>query len=259
MDFFRGIDCGLFTLWCIRIKNAYLPDRCCSCVDRFDETCGCAKKLFESPGIIQVIMPLKEVPLRVGEEPLPEAIAQWLVAGRARIERYWDQFPQKPLPQYIECDFDYVSQALRQCVRSGWIDGRLFCEWGCGFGIVTGVAALLGLDAIGIEAEPFLCEEARRLMAVNGIGAEIWQGNFLPAGAASLADDTDPLVSLTHTIAPAYGKHDMQMSDFALIFVYPWPGEEHFLRAVFHRYARPGALMLQFRGPYHVELYRKTQ
>ncbi len=105
----------------------------------------------------------------------------WRLVGgwaRERIERYWDQFPKKPLPQYIECDFDYVSQALRTCVNHGWIDGQLFCEWGCGFGIVTGVASVLGLDAIGIEAEQFLCEQARKLMAKNGVQAEIWQGIF---------------------------------------------------------------------------------
>lgn len=202
-------------------------------------------------------MTLKQLDLIVDESELPAQVNQWLAAGRERIERYWDQFPKKPLPQYIECDFDYVSQALRTCVNHGWIDGQLFCEWGCGFGIVTGVAAVLGLDAIGIEAEQFLCEQARKLMAKHGVKAEVWQGNFLPAGAHQLAEDTDPLVSLTHRIPAAYHQHDMQLSDFAMVFVYPWPGEEHFLRAVFDRFARPNALMLQFRGPYHVELYRK--
>ncbi|MGN6546634.1 MAG: class I SAM-dependent methyltransferase [Aureliella sp.] len=202
-------------------------------------------------------MSLKQLELEIEDVKLPDAVEAWLAAGRARIERYWDQFPQKPLPQYIECDFDYVSRALAACVAQELNDGNLFCEWGCGFGIVTGVAALLGLDAIGIEAEVFLCAQARELLEQNQVRAEIWQGNFLPLGSAQLAEEDDPLVSLTHKIPPAYQAHDMLLSDFALTFVYPWPGEEHFLRAVFDRFARPGALMLQFRGPYHVELYRK--
>jgi len=203
-------------------------------------------------------MALKQLELEVDERALPEAIEAWLAAGRARIERYWDQFPQKPLPQYIECDFDYVARALAACVDQELTDGNLFCEWGCGFGIVTGAAALLGLDAIGIEAEEFLCEQARLLLNSNQVRAEIWQGNFLPTGSGELAEEDDPLVSLTHKIPAAYQTHDMLLSDFALVFVYPWPGEEHFLRAVFDRFARPGALMLQFRGPYHVELFRKA-
>ncbi len=123
--------------------------------------------------------------------------------------------------------------------------------------MVSGVASLLGLDAVGIEAEEFLCVEARKLLEKCHVPAEVWQGNFLPRGARKLAEDTDPLVSLTHDIAPAYEQFDMALSDFAIVFAYPWPGEEHFLKAVFNRYARPNAVLLMYRGPFQVELYRK--
>lgn len=182
---------------------------------------------------------------------------QWIAASRARIELYWDQFSKQPLPQYVECDFDLVALALYEVVQRDLIDGRMFVEWGCGFAVVTGLAALLGLDAVGIEAEEMLCVEGRLLLANNAISAEIWQGNFLPAGARQLAEDEDPLVSLTHTILPAYAEHQISIDDFALIFAYPWPGEEHFLRLVFDRFARRDALLLMFRGPYQIELYRK--
>ncbi len=204
-------------------------------------------------------MPLVEVDFNVtGDEELPPIVENWLVKARERIERYWDRFKEKPLPQYVECDFDLVARAIQQCVLEELNDGRLFVEWGCGFGVVTGTASLLGLDAVGIEAEEFLCEEARTLFQQAGIEAEVWQGNFLPQRARELAEDEDPLVSLTHTISPAYEMHDMSISDFAVVFAYPWPGEEHFLRHVFARYARRDALLLMYRGPYHVELYRKS-
>ncbi len=202
-------------------------------------------------------MPLRELELVFDEGSHSQAIADWLKAARARIELYWDHFKEKPLPQYIECDFDYVASALRACVEGPFIDGRLFCEWGCGFAVVSGVASLLGLDAVGIEAEEFLCAEARKLLAKCHVSAEVWQGNFLPRGARKLAEDTDPLVSLTHDIAPAYEQFDMALSDFAIVFAYPWPGEEHFLKAVFNRYARQNAVLLMYRGPFQVELYRK--
>jgi hypothetical protein len=203
-------------------------------------------------------MPIREIQLEVSSAELPVVVLEWLKTARARIELYWDRFREKPLPQYVECDFDYVSTALRSCIQQGLIDGKLFCEWGCGFAVVAGVAGLLGLDAIGIEAEEFLCTEARQLLSKANVPAEVWQGNFLPRGAANLADDTDPLVSLTHDLAPAYEQHDMNLSDFAIIFAYPWPGEEHFLKAVFNRFARPNAVMLMYRGPFQVELYRKV-
>ena len=188
----------------------------------------------------------------------PPELQRWLDAARSRLSRYWDQFKEKPLPQYIECDFEYVATALKYCCDQDLIDGRLFVEWGCGFGVVAGVAGLLGLDAIGIEAEEFLCEQARLLLDQEGISAEIWQGNFLPEGARDLAEPEDPLVSLTHYIQSAYEQQDFSLSDFAIVFVYPWPGEEHFLKLVFDRFARRDALLLLYRGPYQIELYRKN-
>jgi hypothetical protein len=203
-------------------------------------------------------MALAEIDVALEEdEPLPTQVVEWIATARERIERYWDSFKHKPLPQYVECDFELVARAIETTCRQGLNDGQLFVEWGCGFGVVTGTAALLGLDAVGIEAEEFLCQESRLLLSHASIPAEIWQGNFLPHRARELADDTDPLVSLTHSIPPAYGQHDMTLGDFAIVFAYPWPGEEHFLRLVFDRFARRNALLLMYRGPYHVELYRK--
>ncbi len=203
-------------------------------------------------------MALLSIALKLPDDAeLPANVADWITRARERIELYWDHFPKEPLPQYVECDFDLVASALWECVDRDLIDGRLFVEWGCGFAVVTGVASLLGLDAVGIEAEEMLCREGRKLFEKNGVEAEIWQGNFLPAGARRLAEDTDPLVSLTHYIPAAYEQHHMSLDDFAIVFAYPWPGEEHFLRVVFDRFSRPGALLLMFRGPYHIELYRK--
>jgi hypothetical protein len=61
-----------------------------------------------------------------------------------------------------------------------------------------------------------------------------------------------------HQIENAYEKHDMELDDYALVFAYPWPGEHHFQQDVFCQYARPGALLLMFLGPYEIELYRKS-
>lgn len=195
--------------------------------------------------------------MEITEQPLEPKVSDWLGAARERLNVYWDKFKEKPLPQYIECDFELVAAAMKHCCDQDLIDGRLFVEWGCGFGVVTGIAGLLGLDAIGIEAEEFLCEEARKLLKLNNVEAEIWQGNFLPEGARQLAEPADPLVSLTHEIASAYEQNDFSLQDFAIVFGYPWPGEEHFLRLVFDRFAREDAILLMYRGPYHVELYRK--
>lgn len=191
-------------------------------------------------------------------DPVPSAeVAGWIAVCRERIQEYWDRFKEKPLPQYVECDFDLVGVAIERCLDRRIPDGNLFVEWGAGFGVVTGIAALLGLDAIGIEAEPFLCEQATELFNKHNVAGEMWQGNFLPRGAGDLAEDADPLVSLTHSIRPAYDTYEMSLSDFSMVFAYPWPGEEHFLRLVFDRFCRPGAILVMYRGPNHVEVYQR--
>lgn len=203
-------------------------------------------------------MPLIELEIELDDErPLPAPLAQWLEKARRRTQLYWDQFAQRPLPQYVECDFEWVVRGLEYCRQQNLLVGNMFVEWGCGFGVVTGAASLLGFEAIGIEVEPFLCEEGRILLASQHIKAEIWQGNFLPGGSRKLAEDTDPLVALSHAATSAYEQNQMGLDDFALIYAYPWPGEEHFLRSVFERYARSKALMLMYRGPYQLELFQK--
>lgn len=203
-------------------------------------------------------MSLQELEIELDDQsPLEDRIQAWLVSSHLRIQKFWDQFPEKPLAQYVECDFDWLARGLQHCLEHQLTDGNLFVEWGCGFGVVTGVASLLGLDAIGIEAEQFLCQEAELLLQQNDIQAEIWQGNFLPGGASRLAIDEDPIVSLSHQCLSAYEAHQMSLDDFAIVYAYPWPGEEHFLKLVFDRYSRPGALLLLYRGPYHLEFYRK--
>jgi hypothetical protein len=202
-------------------------------------------------------MTLSELTFQFDCEELSPELVTWIESSQVWLTAYWDQFAARPLSQYVECDFAYVASALSAIVHQRLNDGNLFVEWGCGLGVITGVASLLGLEAIGIEAEEFLVQEARKLLAEANIPAEIWHGNFLPDGARHLATRHDPVVSLTHDIEPAYVQHGLDLEDFATVFSYPWPGEEHFLKLVFEKYARTKALLVLFRGPYHLELYRK--
>ncbi len=174
------------------------------------------------------------------------------------LQAYWDQWTKKPIEQYVACDFRDVWRALAQLTARKIANGNTFCEWGCGFGIVTGLASQLGWESIGIEAEPFLVEQANRFLSRNRLQGEIVHGNFLPRGSERLAGSQSNHASLFHQVANAYEKHDLELDDYSLVFAYPWPGEHAFLQEVFRHYAGDGALMLMFLGPYEIELYRKT-
>jgi hypothetical protein len=202
-------------------------------------------------------MKLDPIPLHFDwEEPLEPNLERWIVRSEELVQQFWDRWQAKPIEQYVACDFRYVAAALREVLDQKLQNGNLFCEWGCGFGVVTGIASLFGMEAIGIEAEPFLVSEGRKLLKESKIAAELWEGNFLPKGAERLAETQSNHASLFHNIPDAYSQHDLDLDDFGTIFAYPWPGEEHFLREVFRRYARENAILLMFRGPYHIEVYR---
>lgn len=174
------------------------------------------------------------------------------------LQAYWDQWHKRPIEQYVACDFRDVWRALSQLTESGMARGNTFCEWGCGFGIVTGLASQLGWEAVGIEAESFLVEQAKRFMSRNKLAGEILHGNFLPRGSERLARPQTNHASMFHQIPNAYDEHDLGLDDYALVFAYPWPGEHHFQQEVFKHYAGDGALLLMFLGPYEIELFRKV-
>ena len=192
-----------------------------------------------------------------GAEVLPSTEHILQDADRV-LQAYWDQWTKKPIEQYVACDFRDVWRALSKLTASKIAKGNTFCEWGCGFGIVTGLASQLGWEAIGIEAEAFLVDEARRFLMRNGLKGEILHGNFLPRGSERLARSQSNHASLFHQVENAYEQHELELDDYALVFAYPWPGEDHYLQEVFRHYAGNGALMLMFLGPYEIEIGRAS-
>jgi len=192
------------------------------------------------------------------ESSIPEEIQGLLTKADALLQSYWDSWHRRPIEQYVACDFRDVWRAMQTVKSLGLPMGNLFCEWGCGFGIVTALAGKLGWDAVGIEAEEFLVDQARGFLASEKIQAEIWHGNFLPHGAQRLAKRQANHASLFHQIPSVYARESLNVDDFATIFAYPWPGEDYFLKDVFRHYAADQAILVMFLGPYEIEIYRKV-
>jgi len=203
-------------------------------------------------------MPLREVPIEFDVDQLPPEVEHLLADADAQIEAFWDQFKQHKVHQFVASDFRLIWGAIDFLKRNDLVDGNIFCEWGCGFAVIGALASLAGFDTFGIEAEMPLLDEAKKLHSLHDVSVELWQGNFLPRGSRSLAEKGRAYVCLQADAPPAYDKYDMQVDDFSIIFVYPWPGEEFYMQDVFERYGRPGAILLMFLGPYQVEAYRKV-
>ena len=80
---------------------------------------------------------LIERTLEASADPLPARALDFIAAGRSRFKSI-DCF------DFVPSDYDMAWRCLNALPR-----GR-FCEWGSGFGIVTGLAEMLGFESYGI-------------------------------------------------------------------------------------------------------------
>jgi hypothetical protein len=161
------------------------------------------------------------------------------------------------VPAFAASDFAAVYGALAEVERGDLLTGKWFCEWGSGLGVVSCLAAMLGLDARGIEAHPALVRAARRLAADFGLPVEFVLGSFIPAGAEgpTLGCDFAWLSQSGHRCG--HEAMGLGPEEFDLVFAYPWPDEEALIEALFGRYARDGVLLLTYHADGGLRLRRR--
>jgi SAM-dependent methyltransferase len=203
---------------------------------------------------------LESIPLPAEnmERIIPAEVRTWVSDARERIQAFQDRWDHEWIEQFVASDYELVYQTLDWLREERLLTGNRFLEWGAGFAVVSALAARLGFDAVGIEAEPTLYRHGQQTIRDWNQPVELVQGNFLPAGVEDMALDPT-LPSLGHPVASAYEAIGLEIDDFSLVFAYPWPGEEDFLADVFLQYAADGALLLQFCGPYDLRLWRKSR
>ncbi|TWU03865.1 class I SAM-dependent methyltransferase [Neorhodopirellula pilleata] len=216
-----------------------------------------------------------DLPAGLDERPLPKAVRGMIHDLHLRIEAFQDRWDVPQIEQFVAADYELVFQTLAWIRQSQVQTGNRFLEWGCGFAAVTVMADALGWNAIGIESEVTLIEHGRKTVqdwtgpmrdglrqnvAAETVGdaspPELIVGNFLPAGAEALADDPT-LPSLGHPVASAYDELGLDLDDFAVVYSYPWPGEDEFHETVFAKFAAPGSILVQFAGPHDMRAWRR--
>ena len=198
------------------------------------------------------------VPSSIDRIAVPSMINQWIVDAKSRIEAFQDRWDQPQIEQFVSADYQLVYQALVWTLESQLMIGQRFLEWGSGFAVVSALASTLKLDAFGIEAESTLMAQGRNLIRDFEASVELIEGNFLPEGADQLTDDAT-LPSIGHPVDSAYSELGIDLDDFAIVYAYPWPGEDQFHEAVFNKHAAYGALLMLFCGPNDIRLWRKRR
>ncbi|ANM30402.1 hypothetical protein ABI59_13705 [Acidobacteria bacterium Mor1] len=188
---------------------------------------------------------LENVPLpELSGGALPAEVAEFLADAQRRIG---DFRPRRRIAEFQSCDGALIYGTLDAIRQAGLAQGPRFCEWGSGFGVATCCAALLGMQAHGIEIEEELHREARGLAAAHGIEAGLHLGSFKPDGLyEERLPDREP--------APL----GFAPTDCDLVYAYPWPAEERWVEALFAHYAAPGTLLLTYHGGVTQKLRRRV-
>jgi hypothetical protein len=201
-------------------------------------------------------MPLVTVSLPRQDAALPDAARRLIRRAEVLAER--THFA-RCAPGYVGSDFGRVYTALSALDAEGLPTGHWLCEWGSGMGVVSCLAAMLGFEAWGIEAEAELVRAARGLAADFELPVEFVHGSYIPAEAEQVLLDGRDFGWLDTTVPSGYEEAGLAVDDFDVIFVYPWPDEEALVASLFERYARPGALLLTYHGGDDLRVRRKVR
>ncbi|MDP6114196.1 MAG: hypothetical protein QGF00_19400 [Planctomycetota bacterium] len=200
-------------------------------------------------------MALQDLKITIKDTEIPHHIAEFLEEADRRIENFKD--PAKAM-EFIPSDYDRVYCALRVLVDEDMTSGSNFCEWGSGFGVVAGLAALMEFDSYGIELNSELVIESQELLAEFGLDVEVACGSFIPQDSQSVADSMNDFAWLEVNAGSAHEELEIDPDEFDVIFAYPWPGEDRLLIKIFDKIASVGALFLTYHGIDDIRLRRKV-
>lgn len=165
--------------------------------------------------------------------------------------RFDTQVRQQEFHPFVAADYRVVLEALVS-MRSA---GLRFLEWGSATGVITIMADLLGFDACGIEIDAGLVEQARELARRHGSGATFTAGSFLPTGYRWKGRRGDSRTGTIVSGDSGYLQMGRALSDFDVVFGYPWEGEAAMMHDLMKVHGSPGARFL-LHTESAVEVYR---
>lgn len=152
------------------------------------------------------------------------------------------------IPQFEPADGRVCWNLLNSVVRQNLIHSKatdckatirkpVFCEWGSGLGLVTLIAATIGMTATGIEIEEELVDSARDFSKKFSIPVSFINASIYPE------DNLIPIID--------YKEVD-------LFFAYPWPNQITRMIELFGKVAVNGAVLVCYHGGQNYRVLRST-
>ncbi len=212
-------------------------------------------------------MPLEEIELQLDGGELPERAAALIEEANRRLDHLFETNHNRRVPRFLPSDPVLLYGALESLTRKGIPPGRVFCEWGSGFGVGACLASMLGYKAYGLEIEDDLVALAVELARDMEIEVKNLCTSYFPEGFGSYpaqggAELITPAPSsrweeIAHTV-PAYEGMDHEVDEIDLFYVYPWPGEQELMHNLFDAVAADGAVLIAYYGDKDIAAYRKV-
>jgi hypothetical protein len=185
---------------------------------------------------------------------LPADVRSFLREADRRIERF---LLTSRIPAFVPTDFGAAYGVLKKLAGAWTKPGRLFCEWGSGFGVVACLAAMLDFDAYGIEIEAELVDAAQQLADDFGLPVTFIQGSFIPRGSKACTASDEGFAWFTPQGDSTHELLGLAPDDFAIIFAYPWPDEERVTADLFEHHAGAGAVLVTYHSASAFRVRRK--
>jgi len=212
------------------------------------------------------LVPIEEINLKIEEKKLPEKVKNYLKEANQRIDVLFETERNRKIPRFIPCNDKLLYHWLSAIKGSDLCLGKVYCEWGSGYGVGTCLASLLGYESYGIEIEPSLIEESKKLAEDSNIPVTIIQRDYMPegfecyegSGGAELIRPENYTYQDGSGLRPSYEGMDADLDEVDIFFIYPWPGEQEFVLEFFQAVAADGALCLIYLGDDEFGLYQKT-
>jgi len=134
----------------------------------------------------------------------------------------WDELENRgDFFNFVAADYEAVYHAL--VGLQGQVETVL--EWGSGLGVISIMAARLGFDAYGIEIEPELIDLSSGLAEKYGGDVRFAAGSYVPNDYRLNPELIDGDFRTSLDDRDAYDALDMELRDFDLVYMFPWPNE----------------------------------
>jgi hypothetical protein len=174
--------------------------------------------------------------------------------GRTIFDRFERDVRSAEFHPFKPANYDSIVDVLLPFVGKC----RTFLEWGSATGVIAITADLLGFEAYGIEIDASLVDVANDLARRYGSGARFAAGSLLPEGYEWRSPSGDPRLGTIETGESGYAKLGLGLSDFDLVYGYPWSGEAAMMHDIMQRCGADGARLLINGGREGVHVFRIT-